>query len=199
MPTNIHPVFEKALGREARERILGQNGMVIWFTGLSGSGKSTLAIDLEKRLNKNEVMTMMLDGDNVRIGLNSNLGFSDEDRTENIRRIAEVSKLFVDAGIVTLCSFVSPTIEIRDQARGIIGDKDFKEIYVNASFEACAKRDVKGLYKKALNGDIKGFTGLDAPFDPPTNPFLELNTEEQSPEQSGDELFNVFFPLVRKK
>ncbi len=199
MPSNIHPVFDKSLGRGSKEESLGQRGMVIWFTGLSGSGKSTLAIDLENRLHNEGLVTMMLDGDNVRTGLNANLGFTEEDRTENIRRIAEVAKLFVSAGVVTLCSFVSPTKDIRHLAKSIIGEKDFHEVYVNASFEKCAERDVKGLYKKALNGEIKGFTGLDSPFEAPIDPFLEIDTENNSPEESGTKLFEVFFPLVRKK
>ncbi len=197
MPSNIHPVFDKGLQREAREKMMGQRGLVIWFTGLSGSGKSTLAIDLENRFHAQGLKTMMLDGDNVRTGLNSNLGFSEEDRKENIRRIAEVSKLFVQSGTITLCSFVSPTNEIRDLAKRIIGEEDFFEVYVNASFEECAKRDVKGLYKKALNGEIKGFTGLDSPFEEPSEPYLELKTEEESIEESGQKLFDQFFDLVR--
>jgi adenylylsulfate kinase len=199
MPSNIHPVFDNALKREAKEHLLGQRGLVIWFTGLSGSGKSTLAIDLENRLNDKGVVSMLLDGDNIRTGLNEDLGFSGEERRENIRRIAEVSKLFLNCGVVCICSFVSPTIEIRNLAKQIIGKNDFHEVYVNASFDTCAKRDVKGLYKKALNGEIKGFTGLDAPFEAPRRAFLEVNTENDSPEESGEKLFDVFFPLAKKK
>ena len=195
MTENIHPIFNKLLDRKAKETLLNQRGVAVWMTGLSGSGKSTLANELENRLYKEGIITKILDGDNVRTGLNKNLGFSNEDRHENIRRVAETAKLFIDNGIVTLCSFVSPTKEIRGMACKIIGKDDFLEIYVKASFEECGKRDVKGLYKKALNGEIKDFTGLDAPFDIPVKPFLEIDTEKLS----IDESVNLLYQQVIKK
>ena len=182
--TNIHPVFDRIIGRDEKEQFLNQRARVIWMTGLSGSGKTTIAIGLEKELQKRGFLTQILDGDNIRTGINKNLGFSDEDRTENIRRISEVSKLFVNCGIITINCFVSPTLSIREQAKEIIGDADFREIYVNASYEECEKRDVKGLYKKARNGEIKNFTGLDAPFEAPENAFLEIKTADMSVEES---------------
>ncbi len=182
--TNIHPVFDRIIGRDEKEQFLNQRARVIWMTGLSGSGKTTIAIGLEKELQKRGFLTQILDGDNIRTGINKNLGFSDEDRTENIRRIAEVSKLFINCGIITINCFVSPTLSIREQAKEIIGDSDFREIYVNASYEECEKRDVKGLYKKARNGEIKNFTGLDAPFEAPENAFLEIKTADMSVEES---------------
>lgn len=181
---NIHPIFDQLLGREAKEKQLNQRGVCIWFTGLSGSGKSTIAKGLESSLYQLGYYTQVLDGDNIRTGINNNLGFSEADRTENIRRIAEVAKLFVQAGVVTLCSFVSPTRDIRAQAQAIIGDADFIEVYVNAPYSVCEDRDVKGLYKKARAGEIKNFTGLDAPFDAPENPAVEIRTDEMDAEAS---------------
>lgn len=197
MTENIHPIFNRMLDRKAKESLLNQRGVAVWMTGLSGSGKSTLANELESRLYKEGIITKILDGDNVRTGLNKNLGFSDEDRHENIRRVAETAKLFIDNGIVTLCSFVSPTKEIRGMACKIIGKDDFLEIYVKASFEECGKRDVKGLYKKALNGEIKDFTGLDAPFDIPEKPFLEIDTEKLSIDESVDLLYQQVIKKIR--
>lgn len=197
MTENIHPIFNKLLDRKAKETLLNQRGVAVWMTGLSGSGKSTLANELETRLYKEGIITKILDGDNVRTGLNKNLGFSNEDRHENIRRVAETTKLFIDNGIVTLCSFVSPTKEIRGMACEIIGKDDFLEIYVKASFEECGKRDVKGLYKKALNGEIKDFTGLDAPFDIPEKPFLEIDTEKLSIDESVDLLYQQVIKKIR--
>ena len=197
MTENIHPIFNKLLDRKAKETLLNQRGVAVWMTGLSGSGKSTLANELENRLYKEGIITKILDGDNVRTGLNKNLGFSNEDRHENIRRVAETTKLFIDNGIVTLCSFVSPTKEIRGMACEIIGKYDFLEIYVKASFEECGKRDVKGLYKKALNGEIKDFTGLDAPFDIPVKPFLEIDTEKLSIDESVDLLYQQVIKKIR--
>jgi len=182
--TNIHPVFDRIIGRDEKEQFLNQRARVIWMTGLSGSGKTTIAIGVEKELQRRGFLTQILDGDNIRTGINKNLGFSEEDRTENIRRIAEVSKLFVNCGIITINCFVSPTLEIREQAKEIIGEDDFREIYVNASYEECEKRDVKGLYKKARNGEIKNFTGLDAPFEAPENAFIEIKTADMSIEES---------------
>ena len=169
-PQNIHPIFDQLLQRADKEAQLKQRSLVVWATGLSGSGKSTIAKGLEALLHQNGFVCMVLDGDNVRSGINNNLGFSPDDRTENIRRIAEVAKLFLNCGIVTICSFVSPTIAIRQQAKDIIGEKDFVEVFINTPLEVCEARDVKGLYKKARKGEIKGFTGIDAPFEAPPPP-----------------------------
>ena len=182
--TNIYPIFEQMLQRSDREQLLRQKSVMIWFTGLSGSGKSTLAIDLERELYKRGFLTRILDGDNIRSGINNNLGFSEADRTENIRRIAEVSKLFVDCGIVTIAAFISPTRAIRQMAREIIGKDDFLEVYVSTPLEECEKRDVKGLYKKARKGEIRDFTGISAPFEAPLHPFLEIDTSCHSLEES---------------
>jgi len=194
---HIHPIFDKILARKDKEQLLHQNALCIWMTGLSGSGKSTIAQGLERKLHEQGILCMILDGDNVRTGINNNLGFSDEDRIENIRRIAEINKLFLSCGIVTINSFVSPTIEIREQAKNIIGQNDFYEVYVNASFEECAKRDVKGLYAKAIKGEIKNFTGLDAPFEAPTNPFLEIKTAEQTIEESINTITQTFLEKIK--
>lgn len=186
MNENIHPIHDKILSRDQKESLLNQKSVCLWFTGLSGSGKSTLATELEKCLYAKGVLTQVLDGDNIRDGLNSNLGFSVEDRTENIRRIAELNKLFVNCGIVTLNCFVSPSEVIRKQAKEIVGEKDFIEIYVNAPLEVCEERDVKGLYAKARSGQIKNFTGIDAPFEAPVNPDLEILTGQQSLAESTE-------------
>ena len=197
--TNIHPTFHHLLQRSDKEALLQQKAICIWMTGLSGSGKSTIAQGLEKKLHEQGILTKILDGDNVRTGINNNLGFSEADRTENIRRIAEVNKLFLDAGIVTINSFVSPTIDIRDLAKSIIGEQDFYEVYINASFEECAKRDVKGLYKKAIAGEIKNFTGLDAPFEAPSDAALEIKTAEQNIEESIETIYNYFISRIVNK
>lgn len=171
--SNIFPT-DKILLRTDKEQLLKQKGIAIWFTGLSGSGKTTVAIALEKVLNAKGLLTQILDGDNIRTGINNNLGFSDTDRIENIRRIAEVTKLFVNCGVVTICCFVSPTEEIRNNAKSIIGASDFTEVFVNTPLEICEKRDVKGLYAKARKGEIKDFTGINAPFEAPINPEIVL-------------------------
>ena len=189
---HIHPIFDTLLTRQNQEKLLGQKGIVLWFTGLSGSGKSTIARALEKHLYEQGKLVKVLDGDNIRIGLNNNLSFSADDRKENIRRIAEVAKLFLDTGIITICSFISPTEESRAIARNIIGDQDFKLIFINTSLEECEKRDVKGLYKKARNGEIKGFTGIDDPFEAPKNPDLELNTTSTVIEDNIEKLMSLF-------
>jgi adenylylsulfate kinase len=195
--TNIHPVFDRILTRNDKEKFLNQRAKVIWLTGLSGSGKSTIAIGLERKLQEQGYLTQILDGDNVRTGINSNLGFSDEDRTENIRRIAEVSKLFLNCGIITINSFVSPTLAIREQARQIIGEGDFLEVYVNVPLAVAEQRDVKGLYKKARAGEIKDFTGINAPFEAPEKPFIVLNTHEMTIEESVDSLFHAVIREVK--
>jgi len=196
-PENIFPVFDSILGREAKEALLKQKAVVIWFTGLSGSGKTTIAIGLEKALNNKGILTQVLDGDNIRAGINNNLGFSNEDRKENIRRIAEVSKLFLNCGIVTINCFVSPTHEIRQQAKEIIGENDFLEVFINTPIEICEQRDVKGLYKKARAGVIKDFTGISAPFEAPLHPFLDIKTANKTIEQSVDEILTKVLPLIQ--
>jgi adenylylsulfate kinase len=195
---HIHPIFDSILPQKAKEDLLKQNGFVIWMTGLSGSGKSTLAKGMENEFHQKGVLSKLLDGDNLRSGLNNNLGFSEADRLENIRRTAEVCKLFAQTGILTIASFVSPTLEIRQLARQIIGEDFFYEVYVNCPFDICAQRDVKGLYKKALNGEIKNFTGLDAPFEAPEKPFLELRTHEKSLDECLESLMNTFWPISQK-
>ena len=197
MTQNIHPIFDTMLNRREKESLLAQKAVVVWMTGLSGSGKSTIAKGLEKRLYDHGIITKLLDGDNLRTGLNKNLGFSDEDRSENIRRVAETAKLFLDTGIVTICSFVSPTKSIRKIAEDIIGNDDFLEVIIDASFDECAKRDVKGLYKKAIKGEIKNFTGLDAPFEKPANPYFLIDTEALSPAESVDLLFNKLIKTIK--
>jgi len=169
-----------AVNRDDREKLNGHKGATVWLTGLSGSGKSTIAVDLEKRLCERGVRTYILDGDNVRHGLNKNLGFSPEDRTENIRRIGEVAKLFTDAGLVAITAFISPYRADRDQVRGLMKAGDFIEIFVDCPVEVCEQRDVKGLYKKARAGEIKEFTGISAPYEAPSNPELTLASHELS-------------------
>lgn len=159
MEKHIYPIFDRMLQRNDREKLLGQKGIMLWFTGLSGSGKSTLAIALERELYNSGILCRILDGDNIRTGINNNLGFTEADRVENIRRIAEVAKLFVDCGVVTIAAFISPTEQIRQMAADIIGKDDFFEIYVNTPLEVCEERDVKGLYKKARQGEIKKLYG----------------------------------------
>jgi len=195
---NIHPIFDKILGRDEKESFLNQRAKVLWFTGLSGSGKSTVAQHLEKRLFSEGFFIQLLDGDNIRTGINKNLGFTLEDRNENIRRISEVSKLFLNAGVICLNSFVSPTIEIRNAAKEIIGEKDFIEVFVNTPLEICEQRDVKGLYKKARAGEIKGFTGIDSPYEAPVNPEVEIKTENQSIEESVDQIYNEIIGHIQK-
>lgn len=181
---NIHPVFEKILNRGDKETFLKQRAKAIWMTGLSGSGKTTIAIGLERELQKRGFLTQILDGDNIRSGINKNLGFSNSDRKENIRRIAEVSKLFINCGIITINCFVSPTKEIRSVAQELIGNDDFLEIFINTPYSVCEQRDVKGLYAKARKGEIKNFTGLDSPFEEPDAAFLDIKTENMSIEES---------------
>ena len=178
--SNIHPIFHELVSRKERELFLNQKSKCFWFTGLSGSGKSTIAKAVERELFNTGYFVQVLDGDNIRSGINNNLGFSIEDRKENIRRIAEIAKLYVNSGIITICSFISPTIEIRQFAKDIIGVEDFIEIFVDAPLEVCESRDVKGLYKKARAGEIKGFTGIDSPYEPPLKPDFVLRTDKVS-------------------
>ena len=174
--------------RAERERLLGQRGVTIWLTGLSGSGKSTIAVAAQGALHERGTHSYVLDGDNVRHGLNQNLGFSPEDRTENIRRIGEVAKLFTDAGIIALTSFISPYRADRDAVRAIMEPGDFVEVLVDASVETCEGRDVKGLYKKARAGEIPEFTGISAPYEAPEKPELVLDTNSQTVEESVEQL-----------
>lgn len=172
------------LSRSDKEELLGQKGIMLWFTGLSGSGKSTVAIALERELQKRGLLCRILDGDNIRSGINKGLGFTAEDRRENIRRIAEVAKLFVDTGIITIAAFISPSNDLRRMASDIIGAEDFKEVYISTPLEVCEARDVKGLYAKARRGEIKNFTGISAPFEAPEHPALSIDTSKVSLEDS---------------
>lgn len=180
----IYPIFDQMLSRSDKEKLLGQKGVMLWFTGLSGSGKSTVAIALERELQKRGLLCRILDGDNIRSGINKGLGFTAEDRRENIRRIAEVAKLFVDTGIITIAAFISPSNELRRMASDIIGAEDFKEVYISTPLEVCEARDVKGLYAKARRGEIKNFTGISAPFEAPEHPALSIDTSKVSLEDS---------------
>ena len=177
-----------AVTREDREQMNGHKGCTVWLTGLSGSGKSTIAVDLEKRLWERGVRAYILDGDNIRHGLNKNLGFSPADRTENIRRIGEVAKLFTEAGVVTVTAFISPYRADRDQVRAIMRAGDFLEVHVDCPVEVCEQRDVKGLYKKARAGEIKEFTGISAPYEAPERPELTIHTARQSVEESASQI-----------
>lgn len=196
---NIFPIFDQIVGRKEKEQLLNQTAKVIWMTGLSGSGKSTIAIALEKELVQKGFLTQVLDGDNIRTGINNNLGFSDADRAENIRRIAEVSKLFVNCGVITINCFVSPTNAIRNAAKEIIGKEDFVEVFIDTPIEICEQRDVKGLYKKARAGEIKDFTGINAPFEAPENAAIVVKTAHKTVEESVNTILEQILPLITKK
>ena len=198
--SNIHTEFHRMLNRDAKEAQLDQRGHVFWLYGLSGSGKSTLANALERKLNEIGIVTKILDGDNVRSRLNKDLGFSDEDRLENIRRIAEVARLFLDAGIVVLTSFITPKRDLRKLVAEIVGKDDFIPVYVQASFETCARRDVKGLYAKASAGQVAQFTGKDSSFEAPEADDADwiISTESQSEESAASKLFDRVLPLIKK-
>ena len=197
-PDNIHTEFHRMVGRREKEARLRQRGRVFWFYGLSGSGKSTLANALERRLMESGFVTKILDGDNVRSGLNGDLGFSDADREENIRRIAEVARLFLEAGCVVLTSFITPKRALREHAREIVGAEDFQPVYVRASFETCAERDVKGLYAKAADGGVKHFTGRDSAFEPPEpdDPDWVVDTEERDEAETVNDLYERVLPAI---
>lgn len=197
MNKNIHPVFDRLLNRNDRESFLGQRSKVLWFTGLSGSGKSTLAEHLERWLFNSGFFVQVLDGDNIRSGINNNLTFSNEDRIENIRRIAEISKLYLNSGVITINSFISPTIEIREMAKTIIGKDNFIEIFIDTPLAICEQRDVKGLYKKARRGAIKGFTGIDAPYEAPKSPDLIVKTANKEIESCVQEIYDFVHPLIK--
>ena len=194
---NIHPIFDKILKKSDKEALLKQRGVVLWMVGLSGSGKSTLAKALEQGLHEKGVLTQLLDGDNLRTGINNNLGFSEEDRIENIRRAAEVSKLFMNCGIVTICSLISPTAQIRKMAREIIGE-GYIEVFINCPLEICEQRDVKGLYAKARKGEIKNFTGIDSPFEAPTNPDIDVRTDKDDLETCRNYLLNTVLDKIKQ-
>ena len=196
-PENVHPIFDRILSRRDKETKLRQRARVVWLYGLSGSGKSTLAAGLERRLHADGFTTHLLDGDNVRTGLNRDLGFSDADRGENIRRVAEASRLFVQAGVIVINAFITPTRALRELARGIIGADDFIEVYVEALWETCARRDPKGLYAGAGRGEVRQFTGRDAPFEPPEKAPLVLNTDRESVGQSLEHLYAFVSPRLR--
>ncbi len=182
--------------RRQKEKSLHQHGKVIWMTGLSGAGKTTLAIHIEKELNARGFLTRIIDNDLIRTGLNRDLGYSEEDRHENLRRIAEVAKLFCETGVIVITSFISPTEFSREQACGIIGDRDFILLYVNASMEVCEQRDVKGLYKKARMGLIPMFTGIDSPFETPVKVDIEVRTDRLPVEQCLEKILQFIIPQV---
>ncbi len=194
---HIYPVFDQILRREDKEKLLNQRSKVIWCTGLSGAGKTTLAKNLEKALHMQGFLTQVLDGDNIRSGINNNLEFTEKDRKENIRRIAEVSKLLIHSGLITINSFISPTDDIRQLAMDIIGKENFIEIYVEAPIEVCEERDVKGLYAKARAGKIKNFTGIDSPFEAPKNPDIVINTDKFSISECLTQAMDYVLPRVK--
>ncbi len=197
--SNIYPTFDRMLSRDDREAMLKQRAKMIWLAGLSGSGKSTLAIALERELHSRGLLCRILDGDNIRSGINKNLSFTPEDRAENIRRIAEVGKLFVDTGVITLSAFISPTEELRQVAKDIIGEEDFIEVFVSTPIEECERRDVKGLYKKARAGEIKEFTGVSQTFEEPKNPTISIDTTNRPIEDSVNQLLELILPLIEQK
>ena len=194
---NIFPIFDSILSLEDKEKMLKQRSLVVWILGLSGSGKSTLAKGLENALHQLGYLTQVLDGDNLRNGINSNLAFSEADRKENIRRAAEVSKLFANCGIITICSLISPTQEIRNMAKSIVGEEKYYEVFVNCPIEVCESRDVKGLYRRARNGEIKNFTGIDSPFESPIKPNLEIKTDINSIEYCHNQLVEKVIEKIK--
>ncbi len=194
---HIYPVFDMIVSRGEKERRLKQRSKVMWFTGLSGSGKTTLASALEKNLFEKGYLTQILDGDNIRTGINNNLGFSREDRMENIRRIAEIAKLLINSGVICLCAFISPSEETRKIVRDIIGEEDFLEIFVSTPIEVCEIRDVKGLYQKARAGEIKNFTGISAPFEIPQNAMLSIDTSNKTVEECVNILLDKLFSEIK--
>ena len=195
---NIYPIQTK-VSKGQRERLLGQHATLIWFTGLSGSGKSTLAVQLEAQLYAMGYKTYLLDGDNIRSGLNRDLSFTEEGRVENIRRIGEVCKLMIDAGVIILSAFISPFRGDREQVKQIVGAENFIEVFVDAPLEVCEQRDVKGLYKKARAGEVKNFTGIDSPYEAPSNPDVHIPTHQLALEQSIEKLMTHLLPIVKLK
>ena len=199
MAENIYPIYDRMMTRQDKESLLGQRGIMIWFTGLSGSGKSTVAMGVERELHAQGILCRILDGDNVRAGINNNLGFSAEDRIENIRRIAEIGKLFVQTGVVTLACFVSPTNDIRKMAREIVGEEDFLEVYISTPIEECERRDVKGLYARARKGEVKNFTGISAPFEAPVSADIDIDTSKIPLEESVRTLTELIIKRVKQQ
>lgn len=199
MAENIYPIYDRMMTRQDKESLLGQRGIMIWFTGLSGSGKSTVAMGVERELHAQGILCRILDGDNVRAGINNNLGFSAEDRIENIRRIAEIGKLFVQTGVVTLACFVSPTNDIRQMAREIVGKEDFLEVYISTPIEECERRDVKGLYARARKGEVKNFTGISAPFEAPVSADIDIDTSKIPLEESVKTLTDLIIKRVKQQ
>lgn len=195
-PEHIYPVFDFILKKEEKEALLNQKAKAIWFTGLSGAGKTTLAKWLERNLHERGFLVQVLDGDNIRSGINNNLGFTETDRQENIRRIAEVTKLFLNAGVITLNSFITPTEEIREVVRNIVGQENIIDIFVNPPMATCEERDTKGLYAKARQGIIKNFTGISSPFENPCTTSLELDTNKLSIEECIAKLLELVLPQI---
>jgi len=194
---NIFPVFNQIISKREKENRLKQNAKCIWLTGLSGSGKTTLAIRLEKELFNRGYLVQILDGDNIRSGISSNLNFSNEDRLENIRRISEVSKLFINCGVITINCFISPTNKMRVEAKKIIGHENFIGVYLNTDLNTCEKRDTKGLYKKARKGEIKNFTGISSKFEKPDNTYIEIDASKEINESLNDLIKNII-PIIEK-
>ncbi|MCD4795158.1 MAG: adenylyl-sulfate kinase [Bacteroidales bacterium] len=192
---NIYTVFDLIINKEQKEKLLNQRAKVLWFTGLSGSGKTTLGASVEKELFNKGYLTQILDGDNIRSGINRNLKFTEEDRVENIRRIAEVTKLFLNCGVIAINCFISPTKEARDMAKSIISKENLIEVYVSTPIEICEQRDTKGLYAKARKGEIKNFTGISSPFEVPENPDIIVNTAELTLEESTQKILDF---LIKK-
>lgn len=197
MKEHIYPVFDQIMNRSDKEELLKQRSKAIWFTGLSGSGKTTLARSVELNLHKRGYLVQILDGDNIRSGINKNLKFTEEDRLENIRRIAEVTKLYINSGIITLNSFITPTRKIRQMVRDTVGKENLIEIFLNPSLAECERRDTKGLYAKARSGELKNFTGISSPFEAPLNPALELDTEKLSVEECAEQILGVVLDKLK--
>jgi len=193
----IFPDFNTIIQRKDKEQFLNQHSRVIWLTGLSGSGKTTIGSLLERKLFERKYLSQILDGDNIRSGINNNLSFSVEDRNENIRRIAEVSKLMLNSGIIVINCFISPTNKIRQTAKKIIGEENYIEVFINAPLTVCEERDTKGLYEKARKGEIKNFTGIDSPFEAPPNPDIEVRTDKLSVEESVDKVLDYILPYLK--
>ncbi len=194
---HIFPIFGEILQREDRERFLQQRSKVLWFTGLSGSGKTTIAKCLERKLFENGFFAQVLDGDNIRSGINKNLAFSLEDRRENIRRIAEIARLYLNSGVIVIVSFISPTTEMREMAKQIVGAEDFIEIFINTPLEICEQRDTKGLYAKARSGEIQDFSGINSPYEAPVHPAIEIRTQEMLVEEAVSRIYSYVQDLVR--
>tara|TARA_Y100001970_G_scaffold20611_1_gene23262 strand:+ start:1921 stop:2517 length:597 start_codon:yes stop_codon:yes gene_type:complete len=189
-PKNLFP-HKHFVSAELRKKLTNQKPILIWLSGISGSGKSTIANELEKKLYENNFLSYLLDGDNIRIGLNKDLGFTDDDRKENIRRISEVSRLMLDAGLIVITAFISPFKEERQLAKSLVLEENYFLVHVDCSVEKCEERDVKGLYKKARAGEIKNFTGIDSPYEVPENPNLIVNTEKENVDESVEKIFNA--------